>query len=224
MAAAGLPPCPWAFPGPADLPHDDLVAHGADLQPATLITAYAAGLFPMPQRRHLAWFSPDPRAVLPLAQLRVTRSLRRSLRRYEVSVDADFPSVIEHCADPRRSHGWIDRAIVEAYCRLHELGVAHSVETWDGDELVGGLYGVSLGALFAGESMFSRADDASKVALCHLVELLRPVDALLDVQWNTEHLASLGVTEIPRTQYLSELAEALSHPGPDWGVPTRRVL
>lgn len=161
--------------------------------------------------RRIGWFSPDPRGVLPLEQLVVTHSLRRSLRRFEVTVDRAFPQVIAACGDPRRPNGWINRKIVAAYTHLHHLGWAHSVETWADGTLVGGLYGVSLGGLFAGESMFHHRTDASKVALVHLVELLRTgsADTLLDVQWRTPHLASLGVIGMSRCDYAARLARAI---------------
>jgi leucyl/phenylalanyl-tRNA--protein transferase len=168
--------------------------------------------------RDLCWWSPVLRGVLPLDGLRVTRSLRVSVRRYEVRVDTAFGAVIEACADPRRDAGWIDAGIIDGYTRLHQLGWAHSVETWHEGRLVGGLYGVAIGGLFAGESMFSHANDASKVALVHLVDLLRDEHAglrLLDTQWRTPHLASLGVVEIPRREYLRRLEVALDLPLPD---------
>lgn len=199
---------------PSDGPVDDndVVAVGADLEPGTLLAAYRAGLFPMPfDRRRIAWFSPDPRGVLPLDGLRVSRSLRRSLRRFDVQMNTAFREVMRACADPGRSGAWIDGAFVDAYTRLHDLGWAHSVEVLDDTgELVGGLYGVRIGGLFAGESMFHRTTDASKVALVHVVDWLRDTGAtLLDVQWSTPHLASLGVVEIPRTEYLRRLADAI---------------
>jgi leucyl/phenylalanyl-tRNA--protein transferase len=189
---------------------------GADLEPGTLLQAYRAGLFPMPisdQRRELLlWWSPDPRAVLPLDGVRVSRSLRRSLGRYSVTFDSAFDEVIAACADPGRTGRWITPAISAAYRRLHELGWAHSVEAWtSGGRLAGGLYGVATGQLFAGESMFHHETDASKVALVHLVERLRAGGAtLFDVQWSTPHLASLGVAEIPRREYLARLALAVA--------------
>ncbi len=207
----------WIFPAATELPWgEDLAFTGGDLEPPTLAAAYASGYFPMPVTRfRIGWFSPNPRGVLPLGGLRVSRSLRRSLRRYEVTVDTDFAAVIEACGDPDRPHGWISGRVTRAYKRLHEMGLAHSVETWEGDTLVGGLYGVSMGGLFAGESMFHRANDASKVALVTLVELLGPdPDRLLDVQWQTPHLASLGVTTIPRDEYLRRLPAALRRPDP----------
>lgn len=210
-------PSDWSFPSPDDLPPDeDLVATGADLEPGTLLAAYGVGYFPMPVRRgKIGWFHPDPRGVLWPADLRVSRSLRRSMRRYEVTVDAAFDEVIQACGDPGRPLGWIDASIVRAYGRLHRMGWAHSIEVWDDDGLAGGLYGVSIGSFFAGESMFHRRTDASKVALVHLVELLRAGDTgLIDVQWSTPHLTSLGATEIPRARYCRALAAAVAGSAP----------
>jgi leucyl/phenylalanyl-tRNA--protein transferase len=157
--------------------------------------------------------------VLPLDGLRVPRSLARAVRRAEVRVDTAFAAVVAGCADPGRSGRWITPEVAAAYTALHELGWAHSVETWVDGELAGGLYGVAVGGLFAGESMFSARTDASKTALVALVELLRDGDdghRLLDVQWRTDHLASLGVVEVPREQYLRRLAAALAASGPAW--------
>jgi leucyl/phenylalanyl-tRNA--protein transferase len=199
---------------PTDGPTDDsdIVALGADLEPGTLLAAYRSGSFPMPfDRRRIAWFSPDPRGILPLDGLRVTRSLRRSLQRYEVRRDTAFTEVMTACADPGRSGGWIDRAFIDAYTRVHQLGWAHSFEVFDDEgRLVGGLYGIRIGRFFAGESMFHRATDASKVALVHLVDWLRGTGAiLLDVQWTTPHLVSLGAVDVERGEYLRLLAEAI---------------
>ena len=191
---------------------------GADLEPGTVLAAYRSGLFPMPirQRRHevLAWWSPDPRGILPLGSLRVSRSLRRSCSRFEIRVDTAFEDVIDACGDAERDGRWITPEIRAAYLTLHELGWVHSVEAWDdAGSLAGGLYGVAVGGLFAGESMFHRATDASKVALVGLVDLLDRAGAtLLDVQWVTPHLASLGAVEIPRRQYLSLVADAVARP------------
>ena len=189
---------------------------GADLDPGTVFAAYCRGLFPMHlDTGELAWWSPDPRGVLPLDGLRVSKSLRSSIRHYTVTVDAAFADVMTACADERRDQGWITPDFVEAYTQLHRLGWAHSVETWDdAGRLVGGLYGVSIGGLFAGESMFHTARDASKVALVALVSILRRdgLDRLLDVQWRTDHLATLGVVEIPRSEYVQRLAAALTLP------------
>ena len=206
-----LGPPGWALPDPATAGPDDLVGVGADLVPSTLYEAYRTGLFPMPVgRRRIGWFSPDPRGILPLDGLRVTRSLRQSCRKYEVTFDRSFGEVMVKCGDPKRPHGWIDRDILGAYGRLHELGWAHSVECRDTDgQLLGGLYGVRIGRFFAGESMFSHARDASKVALVALVERLVADGAeLLDVQWATPHLVSLGATAIPRADYLDRLRRA----------------
>jgi leucyl/phenylalanyl-tRNA--protein transferase len=161
----------------------------------------------------LLWWSPQRRGVLPLDRLRVSRSLQQSVRTAEVRVNTAFAEVVDACADPDRPGAWIDADMAAAYRRLHELGWAHSVETWRDGELVGGLYGVAIGGLFAGESMFHRRTDASKVALVGLTQVLGP-EALLDVQWRTEHLATLGVVEIPRAEYLLRLAEALQRPLP----------
>jgi leucyl/phenylalanyl-tRNA--protein transferase len=212
---------PWEFP-PADHADDDgIVGIGADLEPETILAAYAQGLFPMPVRAGaqevLAWWSPDPRGVLPLDGLVVSRSLRRSCARYEVTVDRAFEDVIDACGDPSRPGGWISGAVRDAYVRLHRLGVAHSFEAWSREDgsLAGGLYGIALRGLFAGESMFHRQRDASKVALVALVEALHGnASALLDVQWVTPHLASLGAVEIPRSEYLARLPAALAAPVP----------
>lgn len=211
------PPSRWAFPSPRDCDPEGPVALGGDLEPGTLLEAYRTGLFPMPVPRSIAWFSPDPRAILPMDSIRVSRSLRRSTRRMRVTIDSCFEEVVRACADPKRPHGWIDQDFIDAYVRLHELGWAHSVEAWLDGEFAGGLYGVAIGAFFAGESMFHRRTDASKVALVGLVEVLGPVPgALLDVQWSTPHLESLGVMEIPREEYLDRLADAVALPGPVW--------
>lgn len=213
----------WVFPH-GDVGDGDLVAIGADLAPGTVLAAYRRGLFPMAVegpgaqgRSALAWWSPEQRGVLPLSSLRVTHSMRQSARRFEIRVDSAFAEVVAGCADPSRSGGWIDEEIVAAYTELHELGWAHSVECWRDGELAGGLYGVAIGGLFAGESMFTRVRDASKVALMALVGLLSDEYAdlrLLDTQWRTPHLATLGVQEIPRQEYLRRLEEALGVPLP----------
>jgi leucyl/phenylalanyl-tRNA--protein transferase len=172
----------------------------------------------------MGWWSPDPRAIVPLDGLRISRSLRRSCEQFDVKVDKAFADVIEACADRRRPGGWITNEIREAYLELHRLGWAHSVETWSRDDgsLCGGLYGVAIGGLFAGESMFHRRSDASKVALVGLVGRLQgagppgtgPAGRLLDVQWKTDHLASLGAVEVSRSTYLDHLARSLLLPLP----------
>lgn len=173
---------------------------------------------PLRRPRTVAWWSPDPRGIVPLDGLKISRSLRRSCARFEVRVDTAFDEVIDACADPSRPHGWIDGSIMAAYRRLHRLGWAHSVETWTPEgELAGGLYGIAIGGLFAGESMFHRATDASKVALVGLVERLGErgtAGRLLDVQWTTDHLVSLGAVDVPRDRYLALLPEALARPLP----------
>ena len=185
------------------------------LHPATLLSAYEQGVFPMPGRGgEIDWFSPDPRGVLFPGDLRVSRSLARSRRRFALRVDTAFEAVIDACASRNDVEtDWISPEIRDAYVRLHRLGWAHSVEAWQDGELAGGLYGVALGGLFAGESMFSRRPDASKAALVQLVELVGP-DGLIDVQWLTPHLASLGATEIPRDDYLAQLERVLALPLP----------
>jgi leucyl/phenylalanyl-tRNA---protein transferase len=195
--------------GPID--ESGIVALGADLEPGTVLAAYRVGLFPMPfDRRRVAWYSPDPRGIMPLDGMHVSRSLRRSARRFEVRVDSRFRDVVQSCADPRREGGWITPAFVAAYTRLHELGWAHSVETYLDGQLAGGLYGVRIGGLFAGESMFHRVTDASKVALLRLVELLVEEGAtLLDVQWTTPHLRTLGAMDVSRDEYLGLLRSAI---------------
>jgi leucyl/phenylalanyl-tRNA--protein transferase len=204
----------WVLPDPRDARSHDLIGVGADLEPGTLLAAYRRGLFPMPIEDQLGWWSPDPRAIIPLDNLKVSRSLHRSCRRFDIRVDEEFAAVVQACSDPRRPGGWITAEIQAAYGRLHELGWAHSVEAWASGSLVGGLYGVAIGGFFAGESMFHRANDASKVALVALVELLIERGArLLDVQWLTPHLASLGAVEIPRSDYLDRLAEAIAPVG-----------
>lgn len=206
-------PTPWIFPPAEDWPDDDLVGAGADLAPETLIGAYRQGLFPMgvDEPRILGWWSPDPRGILPLDGLKVSRSLRQSAKQFEVRVDTVFGEVIRRCAYPPRNGAWIDEQFIDAYVRLHALGWAHSVEVFDRDGLLaGGLYGVRINGLFAGESMFHARRDASKVALMGLVDLMRAAGmTLLDVQWRTEHLATLGVIEIARRDYLRRLAEAI---------------
>lgn len=214
-----IPPSAWALPDPVSAPEgEDLIAVGADLAPGTLIAAYSKGLFPMyVEPGLLGWWSPDPRGVLPLDSLRVTRSLRASCRRFDVTVDVAFEQTMRACADPNRDSGWITEDFIDAYVHLHQLGIAHSVEAWQDGVLVGGLYGVEIGGLFAGESMFHHARDASKVALVALVDALGGTSAqrqgrVLDVQWRTDHLGSLGVIELPRRDYVAMLPAALALP------------
>ncbi len=211
-------------------PDQDLVALSDDLEPGLVLEAYRAGVFPMPLQHstftaNVGWWSPMERGILPLDDLRITRSLRQSCRRYTTTIDADLPAVLAGCADPRRTGGWIDADITRVYRTLADQGHVHSVETWDaGGRLVGGLYGVSIGGLFSGESMFHTARDASKVALVTLVDHLRTAGGfrLLDVQWVTPHLESLGAMAVSRPDYLALLDLALDVPLPAWSDRTER--
>jgi len=205
----------WVVPDLGDLPAgQELVAMGADLSPGMLLSGYRTGLFPMPDRGELGWWSPDPRGIVLPGGVHVARSLRRVLARFEVSVDQSFDEVVAACADPRRPHGWITGAYRDSYLELHRLGWAHSIEVWDRDgRLAGGLFGVEVGGLFAAESKFHVLTDASKVAVVALADLLA-ADAdprrVIDVQWCTEHLRSLGAQEVPRPAYLRALRRALA--------------
>lgn len=208
-------------------PDQDLVAFSTEFDEDLALGAYCSGLFPMPLHHsgfegEMGWWSPMQRGILPLDGLRVSRSLRKTARRYTTTVNACFTTVLQRCGDDSRPDGWIDDDIVRVYTELHERGAAHSVETWDEQgRLVGGLYGVAIRGLFAGESMFHDGElgrDASKVALMRLVTTLAEEDhgRLLDVQWRTEHLASLGVVEVDRTTYLGLLELALDDLPMDW--------
>ena len=209
-------PCLWQLPDPLlAAPGEDVVGVGADLDASTVLSAYRQGLFPMHlggEENLLGWWSPDPRGVLPLDSLRMTRSLAKSCRRYDVTIDSAFEAVMRACGDERRPDRWITEEFVQTYTALHRLGWTHSVEVWSDGELVGGLYGIEVGGLFAGESMFHRQRDASKVALVALVDLLRAGGGprLLDVQWCTDHLARLGAVEITREEYVRRLTVALA--------------
>lgn len=212
-----LAECRWNFPPTSDWPNSDLVGRGADLQPETLIHAYSRGVFPMSSELALgeddiAWWSPLQRGIVPLNALRITRSMRRSERKYHLKIDTCFERVMRGCASPERPGGWITEKFISAYLELHRRGWAHSFEIFDEYEtLVGGLYGVRIGRFFAGESMFHLKRDASKVALMHLVSVMNDSDmTLLDVQWLTPHLASLGAVELPRSEYLQRLSVALN--------------
>ena len=208
-----LPASQWNFDqipfGP-----DDLVAVGADLEIGTLLQAYSHGLFPMPMdKKDIGWWCPLQRGIIPLDGLRISKSLRKSCRRYTIKVDTCFKDVVEACGDPHRPHGWITTDFIEAYSRLHQTGWAHSVEVFFDETLVGGVYGVHIAGLFAGESMFHSRTDASKVALVALVALLQNAGVtLFDVQWITPHLVSMGAIEVPRTEYLRLLAETQNRP------------
>ena len=206
--------CRWKFPPAEKWPDDDVVAVGADLETDTLLHAYSHGMFPMHidrMKETLGWWSPVARGIIPLDGLRVSRSMRRSARSFRVTFDAEFRRVVELCGTTHRDGNWITDAFVQAYGRLHDIGHATSVEVRDADgQIVGGLYGVRIDRFFAGESMFHLRTDASKVAMMHLVDRLRAEGCtLLDTQWCTTHLASLGCIEVPRADYLGMLASAL---------------
>lgn len=217
------------FGPPDEWPSADLIAFSDEFDAGLALAAYRSGVFPMPLHvggfdQQMGWWSPAHRGVLPLGGVRVSHSLRQSVKKYRTSVDTAFDEVIRRCADPRRPGGWIDEAVIEVYTELFRAGLVHSVETWDCEgRLVGGLYGVALNGLFAGESMFHdpvRGRDASKVALLRLVGVLSDGhNRLLDVQWCTDHLASLGALEIPRDTYLTRLDAALDQPPVDWPPP-----
>jgi len=195
-----------------------LLCAGGDLAPGRIVDAYSHGIFPwFSEGDPILWWSPDPRMVLFPEELKVSRSLRRTVSRgtYETRMDTDFRTVMQQCAAPRDGHAgtWIVPGMVDAYTQLHQQGLAHSVESWSDGELVGGLYGVALGKVFFGESMFARAPDASKVALVRLVERLREADyRVIDCQQATAHLASLGAREIPRKAFAQLLQESIQCP------------
>jgi leucyl/phenylalanyl-tRNA--protein transferase len=204
--------CRWSFPSPELWPDDnDVVAVGADLEPDTLLYAYAHGMFPMYEKRNLVWWSPVDRGVIPLDGARITRSVRQSAKKFTCTVNTAFVDVMKKCATTHTDGNWINKEFISSYTELHHLGHAHSVEVWNqAGELVGGLYGVRINKFFAGESMFHTETDASKVALMHLVQLMT-LDGmeLLDTQWRTEHLETLGCVAIPREKYLQLLASAV---------------
>ena len=216
-----------------DWPDQDLIGFTAGLDADLTLAAYASGVFPMPLHESgyegIGWWSPMRRGILPLSGLHVSRSLRKSLGRYTTSVDRAFARVLDGCADPSRPHGWIDEDIRAVYTELHERGRVHSVETWDGrGRLVGGLYGVGVRGLFAGESMFHDpryGRDASKTALVRLVDELSADGAgrLLDMQWLTPHLAGLGGVEVPRRRYLELLGRVLECADVAWPAPATSV-
>jgi leucyl/phenylalanyl-tRNA--protein transferase len=213
--ADAFPPVSQALTEP-----NGLLTAGGDLTPERLLAAYRKGIFPWYQDgQPILWWSPDPRAVLMPDGLKVSRSLRRSLRRrgFEFRVDTAFELVVAACAEPRRYGGgtWITTEMAEAYGRLHDLGWAHSFETWRDGRLVGGLYGVAIGRAFFGESMFSRETDASKVALVHGVDFLRSLETeLIDCQIASAHTRSLGAVDMPRAEFLTLVATLTDHARP----------
>ena len=219
------------FGDPVEWPDQDLVGLSSNMSVDMVLLGYVSGLFPMPLDDEIGWFSPLRRGLLPLDGLKITKSLRSASRRYAITINAAFGQVLTGCADPQREFGWIDDEIAEVYTELHGLGLVHSVECWTpGGDLAGGLYGVSVGGLFAGESMFHHPEigrDASKVALAYLVEALNrsPIGEggegsaggrILDVQWQTDHLARLGAGEVAREDYLARLRPCLDLAAPDW--------
>jgi leucyl/phenylalanyl-tRNA--protein transferase len=213
-AANTFPPPELALGEP-----NGLLCAGGDLSPQRLLAAYRQGIFPWYSAgQPILWWSPDPRMVLVPGEFRISRSLRRTLRRgaCEIRLDSDFPAVIRACASTRRkgqSGTWITGAMQSAYCVLHELGHAHSVETWVDDTLVAGVYGLAIGRMFYGESMFSHASNASKIALAHLARWLAAQGyGLIDCQMNTPHLASLGAREIPRREFIARVRELTAMP------------
>ncbi|MEZ4250883.1 MAG: leucyl/phenylalanyl-tRNA--protein transferase [Polyangiales bacterium] len=224
-----------AFP-PAELANrDGVVAVGGDFRPERLLLAYRSGIFPWPvEGMPLLWFSPDPRFVLDLREVHVGRSLRKEMRRspYRITFDQAFDEVLAGCADtprPGQTGTWITDELFEGYSRMHRLGYAHSVEAWQGDRLVGGLYGIALGRAFFGESMFAHAPDASKIAFATLCGNLRARDFLfVDCQVHTEHLERFGAKEIPRKRFLRWLLEALEAPTKpgawEMGLPPSEAL
>jgi leucyl/phenylalanyl-tRNA--protein transferase len=226
----------WIEPG-APLPDpeqalDDpagLLAAGLDLGPERLLEAYSRGIFPwFSEGQPVLWWSPDPRMVLQTDRFKASRSLRQTVRRragtgrWTVRLDTAFEAVMRACAAPRRTGTgtWISEPMVAAYGSLHRMGWAHSVEIWDdAEQLIGGLYGVAIGRMFFGESMFARETDASKVALFALVRTLQALNfPMIDCQQSTSHLASLGAGEIKRAEFLRTLAGLVQQPGPDWGT------
>ena len=207
--------CRWQFLPHSEWPPDEeVVAIGADLEPDTVLYAYAHGMFPMyvdKKSRMLGWWSPFERGVIPLDGFHISRSMRNSVQHFVCTINVAFVRVMQECATARTDGNWINQEFIDAYTVLHEMGHAHSVEVWNKKgELVGGLYGLRINGFFAGESMFHRETDASKVALMHLVDLMN-LDGmqLLDTQWNTDHLASLGCISVPRPDYLALLAKAI---------------
>jgi leucyl/phenylalanyl-tRNA--protein transferase len=228
------PDAPASFPDPrqALTEPNGLLAFGGDLSPTRLLAAYGKGIFPwFSDGEPILWWSPDPRCVLHTQDLRMGRSLRRQLadKHWRLTLDHAFDAVVRGCAAPRRdaSGTWIVPAMVDAYNRLYHLGHAHSLEVWEGTQLIGGIYGIALGQLFCGESMFSRRSGASKLALVALARLLHSWDfPLIDTQVANAHTLSLGAVEIPRAQYLQDVATLRRQPGQpgNWAAFTDELI
>ena len=213
-APMAVPVSPWQFPDPRRADDHGLIGAGGDFEPPTVLTAYRHGIFPWPHpESEFVWFSPNPRAILPLDGIRISRRLGRTIRsgRFQVTVDAAFDVVMSECSMERPEGTWITDALRAGYGELHRLGWAHSFEVWDRDgSLVGGLYGVSIGTMFGAESMFHRVPDASKVAMVSLVQHARAIGIeLIDVQVLTAHTERMGAVEIPRDDYLSRVNAAV---------------
>lgn len=209
-----LPPCRWRFPDVSGGEADGPIAGGADFAPETVIEAYRAGCFPWPHpQQERLWFSPDPRAIVPIGGLHVARRLARALRqgRFQVTMDGAFEAVMQACADRADEGTWITPRLIAGYVALHDLGWAHSFEVWDSGALAGGLYGVRVGALFGAESMFHRASDASKVAMVAMMDWAQCTGIeLIDIQVLTPHTERLGGIEIARTEYLRRARAAMA--------------
>ncbi len=228
------PDAPASFPDPrqALTEPNGLLAFGGDLSPTRLLAAYGQGIFPwFSDGEPILWWSPDPRCVLHTQDLRINRSLRRQLagKHWHLTLDHAFDAVVRGCAAPRRdaSGTWIVPAMIDAYNRLYHLGHAHSLEVWEGGQLIGGIYGIALGQLFCGESMFSRRSGASKLALVALAKLLHGWDSpLIDTQVANAHTVSLGAVEIPRAQYLQDVATLPRRPGQpgNWAAFTDELI
>ncbi|MFN8015658.1 MAG: leucyl/phenylalanyl-tRNA--protein transferase [Acidimicrobiia bacterium] len=211
--------CEYEFPNPLDsqFSNSDLVCVGGDLEIPTLIYAYSKALFPMHisseenfDAKQIGWFSPNQRCIFTKENLRITKSLKKSYNKFTYAINQQFETVMRMCMDITRPHGWIDEEFIDAYVKLHEEGFAHSFETYFDDKLVGGLYGVSFSGLFAGESMFHTVTDSSKCALLFLMETLEKSSIdLLDAQWHTPHLESLGAITISKSDYIYKLDKAL---------------
>ena len=206
------------FPDPSEATEDGLLAVGGDLSPQRLVAAYASGIFPWYNSDDpILWWSPDPRMIIYPEKLKVSKSLKRNLRKsnYEIRVDTDFAQVIENCKKVKRKGEdgtWISNEMFEAYVELHKIGIAHSIEVWDGNDLVGGLYGLSIGKAFYGESMFQKRSDASKIAFFHLCEYAKVLNfEFIDCQIANDHLISLGAEDIPREYFLEMLNRAVQH-------------
>lgn len=223
--------CAYDFPDVSEIGDEpgDLITIGADLEPPTLVYAYSKALFPMYVNTEdkefleipLGWFSPEKRGIFEIDKLKVSRSMKQSAKKYECKINHSFKEMMVMCQTVPRHGGWITDDFIEAYTKLHKLGFAHSVETYEDGELVGGLYGVGFGNFFAGESMVHTKRDASKVALLHLFQFIKSQirdssQFLLDAQWLTPHLASLGAQEVPRSEYISRLNKTISQSAISW--------